>query len=250
MTKEVLKEILNTKSIELTSAEIQNIMDEELEKSPDEMDADLVDLCLAALKGAAENKSQSKTVKKFSVKKVLLVAAIVLILAIIAVPVGADLLDIDADSKMVRVFKEYLLIDFSESETYDISKEIVNYGIEDAVLPSMFYDGSCVITDIVSDENEHGNKLYIFEFEAQNSELNGVLQIRVHQTDWTFGLDETKVFADVERLKQLDVNGIDVFVHTNGEESVCILYNVGNMSYNITLNNCTFEEAIEIAEKF
>lgn len=47
--KEILLEILNQKYEVMTLAEIEDMMDEELEKDPDEMDTGLIEICLDAL---------------------------------------------------------------------------------------------------------------------------------------------------------------------------------------------------------
>ena len=60
MNKEILYEILNSKSETLSSAEIESILNEELDKSPQEMDTDLVDLCLEALNLVDEKKLNNR----------------------------------------------------------------------------------------------------------------------------------------------------------------------------------------------
>ena len=49
MNKKILKEILKTESVSFSYEEIQQILDEELEKSADEMDTQLIDLCIDVL---------------------------------------------------------------------------------------------------------------------------------------------------------------------------------------------------------
>ena len=49
MKANTLKKILKIRSFDFTQEEIKNIMDEELEKDPDELDTDLVDMCLELL---------------------------------------------------------------------------------------------------------------------------------------------------------------------------------------------------------
>lgn len=49
MNKKTLYEILSSKSEKLSSTDIEAILNDELDKHPDKMDTDLVDLCLIAL---------------------------------------------------------------------------------------------------------------------------------------------------------------------------------------------------------
>lgn len=51
MTVEILKEILNEKTMTFTIGEIMNMLDKELEKTVDEMDTKIIECCLDALEG-------------------------------------------------------------------------------------------------------------------------------------------------------------------------------------------------------
>lgn len=49
MDIKTLKKILNEKTMQFTEAEIQNMIDEELEKPPEEMDTKFIDFCMDVL---------------------------------------------------------------------------------------------------------------------------------------------------------------------------------------------------------
>lgn len=51
MKKETFLAILNEEYMDFTEAELHEMIDEELTKDPDEMDTNLIDLCLDALDG-------------------------------------------------------------------------------------------------------------------------------------------------------------------------------------------------------
>ncbi len=51
IAREVFIEILKTRCVEFTREEINELMNEELDKDPDEMDLTFVDMCLDALDG-------------------------------------------------------------------------------------------------------------------------------------------------------------------------------------------------------
>lgn len=51
LTNEALKEVLKTKYIGFTHSELIELMNEELDKDPGDIDTDVVDLCLDALEG-------------------------------------------------------------------------------------------------------------------------------------------------------------------------------------------------------
>ena len=79
MDKDILLQILKCDPISFTLNEIEDIMDEELNKDPDEMDSELIDMCARILEKAyfrPEDKSAQSgaEIKPF---KELLCAAIV-----------------------------------------------------------------------------------------------------------------------------------------------------------------------------
>ena len=103
MNKNSLLEILNSNKAKLTLEDIRTIMDEELNKEPDEMDTDLVDLCMDVLSGVINEteviKSEENTKNTehageggknvIKLTRALLVAAIVVVFFSIAIPVSA-----------------------------------------------------------------------------------------------------------------------------------------------------------------
>ena len=101
MNKSSLLEILNSNKAKLTLEDIRTIMDEELNKEPDEMDTDLVDLCMDVLSGViskteaveqkeSDSQSGTNTKKVFKLTRALLIAAIVVVFFSIAIPVSAE----------------------------------------------------------------------------------------------------------------------------------------------------------------
>ena len=100
MNRDSLLEILNSNKAKLTFEDIRTIMDEELNKDPEEMDTELVDLCMDVLSGAIskseadENKGEAapsgtNTKKVIKLTRALLIAAIVAVFFSIAIPVSA-----------------------------------------------------------------------------------------------------------------------------------------------------------------
>lgn len=120
MNNETLKEILKLKSVPLTSEEIEAIMNEELEKDPDEMDTDLIDLCLTVLENASSDDNDSDTAKpkskKIKTKKILVLVAVLSILVIFAVTVSAHFRNVDADENVVTYCGDYYLVDLTDAD--------------------------------------------------------------------------------------------------------------------------------------
>lgn len=100
MNKDSLLETLNSNKAKLTLEDIRTIMDEELNKDPNEMDTDLVDMCMDALEEAASKAQTDENTeiikpsgegskKVFKLTRALLIAAIVTVFFSIAIPVSA-----------------------------------------------------------------------------------------------------------------------------------------------------------------
>ena len=101
MNRDSLLETLRYNKAKLTFEDIKEIMDEELNKEPEEMDTDLIDLCMDALEEAMNkpeevaNEEINETTKKNNRKvirftRALLIAAIVVVFFSIAIPVSAE----------------------------------------------------------------------------------------------------------------------------------------------------------------
>ena len=60
MTKKQLLKILNDDSLELTVEELENIIEEELQKDDSEMDPDLIEYCLYYISKAKQSLTKSQ----------------------------------------------------------------------------------------------------------------------------------------------------------------------------------------------
>lgn len=119
MTDKSIINNLKTKSILFTLDEIREIMDEELEKDPSEMDTELIDLCADILVKAyndTEETPKKRNRKNFS--KMLLVAAIIVVSIIaIAISVSAAFIHNGVSDKIVQVYSDYFHIDLHPGDT-------------------------------------------------------------------------------------------------------------------------------------
>ena len=246
MNKEILKSILKTESVSFSYEEIQQMLDEELEKSPDEMDTQLVDLCIDVLSMQnAPEKKETKKHKKISVKKILLIAAVISIIAALAIPVGADVLGIEADGNIIKVIENYIRVNLSGGDEYNLSEELENYNIPALLIPSRFFESDCIINDVqVTGDNSCCFAFNLTELNSDGyiyvSKLDGVLE---------FKNDYTNLYAEVEQLKQLQINNMDVFVYSS-VDGVVVKYVSDDISFSILFNSINIYDVIEIVEKF
>lgn len=247
MNKKILKEILKTESVSFSYEEIQQILDEELEKSADEMDTQLIDLCVDVLsKQEVPEKEATKTHRKVSPKKLLLIAAVICILAILAIPVSAELPTIQSQGGIIKVLENYISVNLTGGEKYNLSKELQDYGIPDNLLPSRFFESDCVVSDV----QITGDDAYHFTFELTDLDCNGYILVSKFTQELEFGYNYADIYAEAEQLKQLTINGLQMVVYSTGDEVVKVFYQTESFNFDICICDLTFNEAIKIFEKF
>lgn len=130
MDKLKLTDTLKSKSMTLTVGEIESIMDEELNKSPDEMDTELIELCADLLDKAyfkpetanltdntslSDNKKSKN--KKLKLGRFLLIAALITVCISVAVPVGAKCIYSNASNDIVEYDGEKYILSSEKRKT-------------------------------------------------------------------------------------------------------------------------------------
>lgn len=242
MNKEILYEILNSKSETLSSAEIESILNEELDKSPQEMDTDLVDLCLEALDSVDEKKLNNRK-KKYRLSKILIAAALFALIIGISIPVCAKYLNVNVPQGIVTLYKECFNIDISnESGIKDIAAQLQNDGLDNVILPKTVFEIDTIITDYYHDDSSSNVN---FEFSFKNNSINGYVAIKEFD-DYSFFNGKSKVSSDFEDVEYLNQNGVTILLFSKGDMSY-INYSVDNIEYNIVLFS-NYEIAYEIAK--
>lgn len=259
MNNNTVREILKTNTVTLTRAEIEAIMNEELEKNVDVMDAELVTLCLEALtgenltesRGVAEEKTtgtpQAITpIRKNKTIKIILVAAILISLMLLTVSVGADVMDINVSDKILSVYDDFFKVDLNgDVETTDLKTVLFENELEYLVLPQYLYQ-DCEISGFEVDES--GESIQVaFNFKPLYDELKGNAFCRIYKSDYDFGEGKQKVDDAHKPVQGLSVNGIEILVYTNDKNSA-IVYSNANIEYKITLTDTVFEKAFKVAK--
>lgn len=246
MNKKILKEILKTESVSFSYEEIQQILDEELEKSADEMDTQLIDLCIDVLsREKAPEQKEEKKHKKISPKKLLLIVAVICILAILAIPVSAELPTIQSQGGIIKVLENYISVNLTGDSKYNLSTELQNYGIPIDLLPARFFDSDCVVSDVqlVNDN------AYRFDFKLTDIGAYGYIAVSKGAEKWEFRYDYADIYADAEQLEQLTVNGTEIFVYSV-DEQVKVIYLVDDFRVNLLFEGLNVYEIIEIVKNF
>ncbi len=275
MNNDTLLETLKSDSMSFTLAEIEEMMDEELNKDPSEMDTDLIDICADIINKAyakvkedsvslsiqnqkiAENASKENKIKRIKFGKILLVAAIIAIICAIAVPVCAKFVHTEASDNIVRFFDNHFNIDLRKGDTdageysdtnNDLVQQIQEAGIDNVILPAVFLSDQYKTEIAFTNDDEFYTEVEI-DFQNKDENISGNIVITKHKTDDTlFIMGQGQMAEQYDTVKQITVNGMDVLVFASNS-SCYIDYIDNDTEYSISFNDgCTLEQAIKIAE--
>lgn len=242
MNKEILYEILNSKSETLSSAEIENIMNEELDKSTQDMDTDLIDLCLEALNTVDEEKL-NKRKKKYRFGRMMVAAAIFIVIIGITIPVCAKYLSINVPEGIVTIYKECFNIDISK-DVYvdDIVGMLEQDGIEKVILPRMVLNKDTNIYHYLCTDDTNA---IIVNFDFIDKNIYGSITIEKYN-EYSFFSGKSDVSSDFDNVEYINQNDIEILVFSKGNLSY-INYTIEKIDYSIVLDS-DFETAYQIAK--
>lgn len=243
MNKEILYEILNSKSETLSSTEIESILNEELDKSPQEMDTDLVELCLEALNTVDEKKLNNRK-KKYRLSKILIAAALFALVIGISIPVCAKYLNVSVPEGIVTLYKDCFNIDISNNEYVDdIAAQLIEDGISEVILPEMIFSLETNIYNYCVNNNPYADT---YKFAFCCSDYEGIITIQVFNSNFDFAIKNTKTTSEFEKVEYFEINEIPIVVFGTDDISY-IQYVDDNIEYNIQLY-CDYESACQIAK--
>ena len=191
------------------------------------------------------NEKELSIYKIFNFKKGLLVAAIIVLLITIAIPVGADVLNIDVPESILKVYEEYFRLDTEgEATSDDLDTLLAKNDLHDIVLPRfLFLD--CEISDFKKTGEELIERVD-FKYFAKDENIIGIVTFNTASENGDFLEGKTHINSQYEEAEELSVNGIQVVVFNENGKNL-IVYQVNGMEYTVELNNITFDKAIEIA---
>lgn len=244
MNKDTILEILNSESETLLVSDVRNILDEELNKPEDEMDLDLIELCMDAIESAQAKQSTKKRVRiRFT--KALIAAVIFALLVGLTIPVCAKYFNINVPNGIVEFYGDHFDVDISGNEYVDdIAVELEKNGIEDVVLPEFVFikDTKNYNFDTQKDD---GCKTVIFSTQSNNT----IGKITIRKLDGNYVLEDyqDKIESSIENLELICVNNINILVYSI-ENSSYIEYNYKNNIYSIALLDCDYNTACQIAQ--
>lgn len=251
LSKKKLKKMIASDFTDLSTEEIKALIQKEVDKEPDEIDTDYIDFCfeLLSIKNNSKNKRKIKFIKP---AKVLLAAAVLMVVFISTITVSAQF-NLNIPQKIAQLINGNAEIDYNlenadtTADGYalldtDLAKRIVNYGITPVTFPEEMIKENCKITQIEDVSPDETWKVISIDFNYNNQ--RGWLHIDQMSKE----LESTGVWSvnDIESGQIIKANGMDVLVFEQ-ENSCAIIYKDNLTTYDISLY-CDLETAIKFAE--
>ncbi|MBQ3499048.1 MAG: hypothetical protein IJA87_07980 [Clostridia bacterium] len=279
ITKEMLEKFISDTGTELTLEEIESLMNSEAEKSADEMDTELIDLCAAVLAKAynpdfreekpsetyrpwedeknpvseAEDASAAKPKKKKTVKfrRVLLVAAVLAAVFAVALPVGAKLFGNKASDGIIGFYTDFFKINMSQDEPTtanedDTVNQMIPESLDTFMLPEALLSEDYE-KKVETKQNEQVTVILI-SVNNEDQDISGLITITQYKSaehSMTNGFGN--IPEDTYRyFKKMLIDNKELIVFGDGDISY-INYSDGATNYQISLS-CDFDTMISIAE--
>lgn len=263
MNRDAFLEVLKEKSMAFSEKEIHEMIDAELEKSPEEMDTDFIDLCLDVLDGkygggyyldsdgnknyvnkteAKEDKDNKSKNRKIKFGKILLIAAIVSTIFACSMTVGAKLISVNASDNLVDYRDNHFIVDLKQDKNVDdLVGNLSDDGMDKVVLPSAILSDEYVISNYTCTTKVS------FDFQDNKTDIDGNVVISVYDSEYDFSAGSYYSSDNYYAVDQINHNNLEILI-IQSPDYITIVYLDNNNEYSIALKNCDFETAKEIAE--
>lgn len=273
ITKELIEKILAEEEISFTYAELEEIMDAELEKAPEDMDVELVEICAEILANelvplTGEQPSPEKTMifpeempaqsllpspnRKLKVGKILLIAAVVGLLCAVAIPAGARFMPSEAADKIIDFCYDHFKInlrgdepDTASSGENDWVNNLILENLHTLKLPEILLSDE--YEKSVRTQDEENIKVILVDISNSTSGISGNIMITQYK-DKNVELHNGvgNVSNIYKYFEQTTINNTDILVFGETNE-IYIKYIDKNTEFEIVLDT-DFDTAMKIAE--
>lgn len=252
LSKRKLKKMISSDFTDLSTEEIKALIQREVDKGPDEMDADYIDLCFELL-SIKNNKQKVGKVRFTKPTKVLLAAAVLMVVFISTITVSAQL-NMNIPQKIAQLINGNAEIDYNleDADTTadgyalldtDLAKQLAGYGITPVTFPEEMVKKDCKIAQIKNVSSDEILKIVNIDFEYNGQ--SGILYIQqISENTESTGVNTV---MDVESGQMIKVNGMDILVFEQENGYCSITYKDNLTNYNIHLN-CDFDTTIKFTE--
>lgn len=269
MTKKQLLKILNDDSLELTVEELENIIEEELQKDDSEMDPDLIEYCLyyiskAEADGGKEKKADIAGNDKIAeppaadkpeksrfngkLKKLLIIAATIALL-LVTTGIATVATNKKVKNSAISFYENHIQVHFDKQKDEsgipgtEIAAELKKHDISDLKLPAMFFSSDCIYSNILEDNTEN---LKSISLSYRTKKLSGQVSVSRFYSEEIIPPVDFHNTTRYSQAEEITVNGLTVFVIEQGD--LCSIAYQDNLIQYMMYLNTDFASAIEIAK--
>lgn len=253
LSKNKLEKMITSDFTNLTIEEIKALIQREVDKGPDKLDTEYIELCFE-LMNVKNNEQNKKIVKYKNPAKVLLIAATFIVLLVSTLTVFAQF-NINIPQKIVQLIDGNAELDYSlenadtTADVYtlldtELAIQIKNYGIEPVTFPEEILKDNCTIVNVEEVSLNDYMKLVDVNFEYY--EKKGCLSIE--KTSKKLDSIGNRYINNIVAGKMLKINGMDVIVFEQDGGYSSIIYKDYLTTYEITLEDCDLNSAISLAK--
>lgn len=261
LTDKEFLSFINDKTLDGSLEEnLNRIIDEEMEKSEEEMDTQLIEYCLDKLSNlevetpATEEKkgngdSNGKHIKlKF--KKVIAIAAAIAVFLVSTLSVSAVVFDVNLFDGIVELYNDYIRINFDKTDdkadayqllNTELAKELADNGFNELLLPEAFFSDEYDITKTEYEKGEYINSVNIM-FEYKNK-LGSIDISKYAMEDIVPDVEFLNVTSNIE---ELTIGNTTVYCFMQ-DDYAAITYRDGLSIYFIQIP-LNLDDAIEFAK--
>lgn len=250
LSKKKLKKMIASDFTDLSTEEIKALIQKEVDKGPDKLDTDYIDLCFELL--AVKGNAKSKRVKFKKPAKLIIIAAALTVIFISTVTASAQF-NFDIPQSIAKLIDNNAEIDYdlenadTTADGYalldsDLAKQLADYGITPVTFPEEMTKENCKVIQIEDVSVDKTWKIISVDF--YYNKQKGWL--RVEQMSEEFETAGVSTVMDIKSGQMTNINGMDILLFEQ-EGSYKIKYKDNNTTYDISLD-CDSETAIKFAE--
>lgn len=251
LSKKKLEKMIASDFTDLSTEEIKALIQKEVDKGPDELDTNYIDLCFELL-SIKNNDTNKRKIKFTKPAKVLLATAVLMVVFISTITVSAQF-NLNIPQKIAQLINGNAEIDYNlenadtTADGYtlldtDLAKEIADYGITPITFPEEMIKENCKITQIEDVSPDETWKVISIDFDYNGQQG----WLRIDQMSEDLESTGVKSVNNIKSGQMIKVNGMDVLVFEQ-ENNCAIVYKDNLTTYNISLY-CDLGTAIKFAE--
>lgn len=245
------KELLKTAESglsDLSCEQIKALIKKESEKNYEDINVDYIDMCFDVLVTKQANESFSSNdiivkAKKFTVRKVLLFAAVFMIFAATTLTVSANVFHFNIPKEIsIRIEDtaktdiNLKLADTTANEhelcNSELAKKLKTYGLSPITFPEELIKEN---SQIIKIDNITSDKTISTDIEIELSYNNSSGRLVISQYTVDFDWTGEMVNKDVLSAEMINVNGMDVLIFEQDSNSCTICYKDNLTTYEIYL---------------